>query len=59
MAAQGVALVDPLNTAGEAFGLGLSRLLSVGLYLGKLVTPSADFFPTSTVKAVYSALVTC
>ena len=34
MAAQGMALVDPLGEARTAFGFGLSRLFAIGLYLG-------------------------
>jgi len=40
-----MALVDPLSEAGAPFGFGLSRLLSVRLYLGKPPLPSAHLEP--------------
>jgi hypothetical protein len=39
MAAQGMALVDPLGEAGAPLGFGLSCLLAVRLYLGKPLLP--------------------
>ena len=45
MAAQGMALVDPLGEAGTTFGFGLSCLLAVRLYLGKALLPSAHLEP--------------
>ena len=38
-------LVDPLGEAGAPFGFGLSRLLSVRLYLGKPLLPPAHLEP--------------
>ena len=35
-----MALVDPLGTADAPFGFGISRLLSVGLDLGKPPSPT-------------------
>ena len=45
VAAQRMALVDPIGEAGATFGFGLSRLLTVGLYLDQSLLPPAHLEP--------------